>query len=103
LAEGISREIPLDATSSPLSPYFDALITSLLACVDNKPNQDANTKATVYEAIATLVSTCSTDCFPTIEKLATLMLAKLNDTISMQVCGCFYLFLFYFSKANICV
>ncbi|KAJ3087378.1 karyopherin beta, partial [Physocladia obscura] len=84
LAEHMSGD-ETDVPTYPLSPYFDGLITSLLASVNEKPNQETtNLKATVYEAIATLVSTCANDCFGTVERLATEMLNKLNATIAMQ-------------------
>ncbi|KAJ3074416.1 karyopherin beta [Podochytrium sp. JEL0797] len=73
-----------DVPTYPLSPYFDGLITSLLNSVNEKSNYENNMKATVYEAIATLVSTCAKDCFGTVERLAGEMLSKLNGTIAMQ-------------------
>ncbi|KAJ3414576.1 karyopherin beta [Chytridiales sp. JEL 0842] len=84
LAEGISRELPDDPPTFVLSPCFDALIHALLSSVEDKPHHDANMKATVYEAVATLVSTCAKDCFPTVEKLAGIMMTKLNGTLTMQ-------------------
>ncbi|KAJ3074080.1 karyopherin beta [Rhizoclosmatium hyalinum] len=71
-----------DVPTYPLSAYFDGLISSLLGSVTEK--SENNFKATVYEAIATLVSTCAKDCFPTVERLAAEMLTKLNGTIAMQ-------------------
>ncbi|KAI8618910.1 karyopherin Kap95 [Chytriomyces sp. MP71] len=81
LAEHMASE-DTNVNSYPLSQYFDGLITALLSCVNEK--SDSNLKATVYEAIATLVSTCAQDCFPTVERLANEMLTRLNATIAMQ-------------------
>ncbi|KAJ3263515.1 karyopherin beta [Chytriomyces hyalinus] len=81
LAEHMAGE-DTDVATYPLSQYFDGLVSTLLNCVNDK--SDANLKATVYEAIATLVSTCAKDCFGTVERLAAEMLSRLNGTVAMQ-------------------
>ncbi|KAJ3390125.1 karyopherin beta [Entophlyctis sp. JEL0112] len=83
LAEHMSGD-DIEVPTYPLSPYFDGLIGSLLNAVNDKSNHEANLKATVYEAIATLVCTCAKDCFGVVERLAAEMLSKLNATIAMQ-------------------
>jgi importin subunit beta-1 len=83
LAERISAN-DTDAPTYSLSPFFDVLISTLLGCAQNKMI-DSGMKATVYEAIAALVSTCALDCFLSVQRLATEMLRNLDATIQMQV------------------
>ncbi|KAJ3220339.1 karyopherin beta [Dinochytrium kinnereticum] len=67
-----------------LLPYFDILISSLLKSAEGKLSQEGNVKATSYEAIATLVLYCVPDCYPTVIRLLTEIMAKLQGTVLMQ-------------------
>ncbi|TPX62496.1 hypothetical protein SpCBS45565_g07003 [Spizellomyces sp. 'palustris'] len=48
------------------------------------PQQDANYRASVYEAMATLVSHCAKDCLATVNKLAIVILDRLEYTLAAQ-------------------
>ncbi|KAJ3081638.1 karyopherin beta [Quaeritorhiza haematococci] len=71
-----------DSETYALSQYFESIVTTLLHAVE-KPS-DSNFKATSYEAISSMVYHCSKDCFPTVQKLATEVLGRLESTLAMQ-------------------
>ncbi|KAJ3191090.1 karyopherin beta [Irineochytrium annulatum] len=83
----LAERIPEAETDTPtykLSRYFDLMIFNLLQSAEQKLQHDSNLRATAYEAIATLVSTCAQDCFGTVERLAGEVMVKLEQTIEKQ-------------------
>ncbi|KAI9104858.1 karyopherin Kap95 [Phlyctochytrium arcticum] len=77
---GVSDE---DGDTYPLSIYFESIIRTLSAAGENH-HQDPNYRASVYEAIGSLVTHCAKDCLPTVNKLAILILDRLEQTRAAQ-------------------
>ncbi|KAJ3327361.1 karyopherin beta, partial [Blyttiomyces sp. JEL0837] len=84
LAERLGGGDERDGPTSKLSPYFENLISVLLAYVNEKPNLDSNLKSTVFEAIAALVNNCANDCLPFTETLATKMIQILQESLQRE-------------------
>jgi importin subunit beta-1 len=84
LAEQLSNADDTDQETSPLSRYFEGIITALLRITD-RPDNEANSRTSAYEAISTFVSTAAKDCYPNIEKVAITVLERLEHTLSVQV------------------
>lgn len=84
LAEQLSSADDTDAETSPLSGYFEGVITALLRVTDRQDNE-ANSRTSAYEAISTFVSTAAKDCYPNIEKVAITVLERLEHTLAVQV------------------
>ncbi|GAB5589804.1 karyopherin Kap95 [Umbelopsis nana] len=83
LAEQLSSADDTDAETSPLSGYFEGVITALLRVTDRQDNE-ANSRTSAYEAISTFVSTAAKDCNPNIEKVAITVLERLEHTLAVQ-------------------
>jgi len=84
LAEQLSSAEDTDAETSPLSRYFEGVISALLR-IANRPDNEANSRTSAYEAISTFVSTAAKDCYPNIEKVAITVLERLEHTLAVQV------------------
>lgn len=61
-----ATSVDLDDPSSPLSPYFNALIHALLTVTYRSDTDQANLLVSAYEAINSLISTAAKDMYPTI-------------------------------------
>jgi len=99
LAEQLEPEDLEVNISYPLSQYFEGIITALLnASQQEQANTEINFRASIYEAMSTLVSHCSKDCLPVVAKLTEVTLQKLDETIMLQVIiHSFFFFFFFFS------
>ncbi|KAJ3009254.1 karyopherin beta [Thoreauomyces humboldtii] len=71
-----------DADTYILSQFFDTMVQATNAAADR--SSDPNFKASCYEAMSSLVQNCARDCLDTVNKLAILVLERLEHTSSMQ-------------------
>ncbi|KAJ1971490.1 karyopherin Kap95 [Dimargaris xerosporica] len=72
-----------DADSYALSPYFNDTIGALLKFTEQNINE-ANSRASAYEAMATLSTTCAKDCLAAVSELAVTILGRLEYTLEHQ-------------------
>ncbi|KAJ3185253.1 karyopherin beta [Gaertneriomyces sp. JEL0708] len=72
-----------DTDSSTLSPFFETAVFALNSAAE-RPQQDPNFRASAYEAVSTLVAHSAADCLDVVNKLAILILDRLEHTIAMQ-------------------
>ncbi|KAG4094253.1 karyopherin Kap95 [Neocallimastix lanati (nom. inval.)] len=85
LAEQLEPEDLEVNETYPLSKYFEGIITALLnASQQEQANAEINFRASIYEAMSSLVSHCSKDCLPIVAKLTEVTLQKLDETIMLQ-------------------
>jgi len=85
LAEQLEPEDLEVNVTYPLSKYFEGIITALLnASQQEQANTEINFRASIYEAMSTLVSHCSKDCLQIVAKLTEVTLQKLDETIMLQ-------------------
>lgn len=85
LAEQLEPEDLEVNASYPLSKYFEGIITALLnASQQEQTNTEINFRASVHEAMSTLVSHCAKDCIPVVGNLVQVVLQKLEQTIILQ-------------------
>ncbi|KAG9295964.1 hypothetical protein G9A89_011816 [Geosiphon pyriformis] len=71
------------ASTYPLSPYFEGIITELLETTERATNE-SNSRTSAYECISSLVTGAALDCFATILKLTVTILDRLDISISQQ-------------------
>ncbi|KAJ1330084.1 hypothetical protein BSLG_009756 [Batrachochytrium salamandrivorans] len=69
--------------TAPLSPYFEHIVTALNQCGETS-RQDPHLRASVYEAMATLINNCANDSLGSVQNLTTMMLSRLGETVNMQ-------------------
>ncbi|PVU97545.1 hypothetical protein BB561_000469 [Smittium simulii] len=72
----------------PLSPYIEHIITALMQVTESGPDE-GNSRASAYEAMATIVATSSNDTFPVMARLGVATLDRLEATLTAytQVVG----------------
>jgi importin subunit beta-1 len=75
------------AATSVVSPYFEGIVSSLLAASD-RPSNEGNARASAYEALSTSVAACAQDCLPHVSNVVVNILARqahLNSVASQLV------------------
>ncbi|KAG0057156.1 karyopherin beta [Gryganskiella cystojenkinii] len=72
-----------DALTSPMSPFFEGIITALMQITGRNTNE-AFSRTSAYEAISVMVSHSAKDTFPTISALSVTILDRLEQSIALQ-------------------
>ncbi|CAG8433275.1 4156_t:CDS:10 [Diversispora eburnea] len=75
------KETP--ASTYPLSPYFEGIVTALLETTE-RPTNESNARTSSYECISILVQGAALDSYPTIQKLTITIIDRLDSTIQAQ-------------------
>ncbi|KAI9277599.1 armadillo-type protein [Sporodiniella umbellata] len=83
LAEQLGPSIGDEAPHSPLSPFFEGIITALLQFTDRTDNE-ANCRTSAYEAISTLAMFSANDCIQTVQNVVLTVLDRLERTMAME-------------------
>ena len=83
LAEQLAPTADQPNDTSTLSPYFEKLLTCLNE-TGEKSSQDPHLRASVYEAMSTLVNHSPNDCIPLVQSLLTALLGRLKETVNAQ-------------------
>ncbi|CAO3683770.1 unnamed protein product [Rhizopus microsporus] len=83
LAEQLGPVLGDEAPTSPLSLYFDGIITALLQFTERADNE-ANCRTSAYEAISTLAMYSANDCIPTVQRIVLTVLDRLETTMAME-------------------
>jgi importin subunit beta-1 len=83
LSENLGADLDPDSASYTLSPYFEHLISALMAAGE-RSSAFPNYRASVFEAISSLVTNAPSDCQPIVKNLTTSILEYLNKTVEMQ-------------------
>ena len=71
-----------DAPTAPISPYFEAIVNNLLQFTQ-RDNNEANSRTTAYECLASAASNGAKDCLPHISKLLLTILERQEHLNSM--------------------
>lgn len=79
-----SMEIEDGDKTSPLSRYFEGLITALLATTDRPDVAEGNLLSSAYEAINVLIHTAAPDMYPLVGQLVPALIEKLKNTLMAQ-------------------
>ncbi|OLY84923.1 Importin subunit beta-1 [Smittium mucronatum] len=69
------------AETNPLSPYVEHIIAALMQITESNTNE-GNSRASAYEAMATIISTSAKDSFPIVARLGVATLDRLEATIN---------------------
>ena len=70
---------------SPLSPYFQNMVQALLATTDREDSGDARLRSSAYECLNEVVRCSTEDTAQTVLSMVPLIMAKLNNTLDMQI------------------
>ncbi|CAO3618140.1 unnamed protein product [Mucor fragilis] len=71
------------AVTSPLSVFFEGIITALLQFTE-RANNEANCRTSAYEAISTLAMCSADDCINTVQRIVLTVLDRLETTMAME-------------------
>lgn len=71
------------AVTSPLSVFFEGIITALLQFTE-RANNEANCRTSAYEAISTLAMYSADDCINTVQRIVLTVLDRLEATMAME-------------------
>lgn len=77
----------VDPPTTPLSPYFETIVTQLMHATD-RPNNESNSRTSAYEALASMVANCAADCVPQASTVLTHMVERqehLNGVVQQLV------------------
>jgi importin subunit beta-1 len=74
-----------DASSSPLSPYYEALLSTLMR-ISDRPDNEHNARTSTYEAISTLITQGCHDDMAIVEKCTLAILERFEALVTSQVC-----------------
>ncbi|KAG0793841.1 hypothetical protein G6F62_008345 [Rhizopus arrhizus] len=83
LAEQLGPVPGDEAPTSPLSVFFEGIITALLQFTDRADNE-ANCRTSAYEAISTLAMYSANDCIQTVQGVVLTVLDRLETTMAME-------------------
>ncbi|CAO3703275.1 unnamed protein product [Rhizopus stolonifer] len=83
LAEQLGPVIGDEAPHSPLSPFFDGIVTALLQFTDRSDNE-SNCRTSAYEAISALAMYSANDCIQIVQNIVLAVLDRLESTITME-------------------
>lgn len=73
-----------DSPSSPLSAYFQDLISTLLFVVERDDSDEHSLLQSAYETIGVLIVNSSDDVLPLVQQLFPVVLQKLHDALQSQ-------------------
>ncbi|KAG1810303.1 karyopherin Kap95 [Suillus fuscotomentosus] len=71
------------ASESPLSPYFEGIVSALLRVTETTANE-SNFRTSAYEAITSYVSHSTTDCIPVVQNTVIAILQRMEQLLNMQ-------------------
>ncbi|BGP03309.1 Importin subunit beta-1 [Rhodotorula toruloides] len=71
------------ADTSPLSVYYDPLVSALLRLAE-RPTNEANARTSAYEALSALATHSASDCLPIVSKLVIATLDRSEALLGMQ-------------------
>ncbi|KAI7893468.1 armadillo-type protein [Mucor mucedo] len=83
LAEQLGPSPGDEAPTSPLSMFFEGIITALLQFTE-RSNNEANCRTSAYEAISTLAMYSANDCINTVQRIVLTILDRLEVTMAME-------------------
>ncbi|KAG0031278.1 karyopherin beta [Podila clonocystis] len=83
LAEQLQGLDVEDTQPGPMSPYFDGIVTALMAITGRNTNE-AFSRTSAYECISVMISNAAKDTFPSISLLTTSILDRLEQSIAIQ-------------------
>jgi len=81
LASGLIVE--QGAPTSPMSPFFEALLRNLFAVTQRPDVAEGNLMGSAYEAINSLIQTAAGDVLPIIQACMPTLVKRLHETIAM--------------------
>ncbi|KAK9322183.1 armadillo-type protein [Lipomyces orientalis] len=82
LTEQLGQEGPYSQTT-PLSPYYDALLQGLIQASTRTDNENSSRTST-YEALGVLASCSAADTLPLITNVSAVIVQRLESTLTMQ-------------------
>ncbi|EGF79070.1 hypothetical protein BATDEDRAFT_17183 [Batrachochytrium dendrobatidis JAM81] len=71
------------AETSPLSSFFEPIVSALHQCGEAATNAP-HLRASVFEAMATVIATSADDCLGSVQNLTTVLLQRLNESVNVQ-------------------
>lgn len=77
----LARGIAPDRETSPLSPYFETLVGTLLRTSARDDASESGLQASAYEAINQLIQTAAKNVYPTIQKMLEPLLGRLDQSL----------------------
>ncbi|KAG1829680.1 karyopherin Kap95 [Suillus variegatus] len=77
------NEYITSASESPLSPYFEGIVSTLLRVTKMTANE-SNFRISAYEAITSYVSHSTTDCIPVVQNTVIAILQRMEQLLNMQ-------------------
>ncbi|KAI8384226.1 armadillo-type protein [Radiomyces spectabilis] len=83
LAEQWGSTLGSETVSCPLSIYYEGIITALMQFTERSDNE-ANSRTSAYEAIATLMMFAADDCLPIVQNVVIMMLDRLEASVTME-------------------
>ncbi|CAO3686062.1 unnamed protein product [Rhizopus stolonifer] len=82
LAERLGPSLGEPVPTSPLSGFFDGIISALLQFTDRADNE-SNCRTSAYEAISSLAVYSANDCVNTVQRIVLVVLDRLEATMAM--------------------
>ncbi|ETW79902.1 hypothetical protein HETIRDRAFT_459766 [Heterobasidion irregulare TC 32-1] len=84
LADGVYELYDSDnITGSPLSPYFEGIVSALLRVTETASNE-SNFRTSAYEAITSFVQQATPDVIPVIQNTVVTILQRMEHLLNMQ-------------------
>lgn len=83
LAEQLGPSPGDEVPTSPLSVFFEGIITALLQFTE-RSNNESNSRTSAYEAISTLAMYSANDCINTVQRIVLTILDRLEVTMAME-------------------
>lgn len=75
----------LEDSSSPLSPFFQSIVQSLLATTEREDADESRLRTSAYETLNEVVRYSSSETAPVVVHLVPAIMQKLGQTLEMQV------------------
>jgi importin subunit beta-1 len=83
IGRGLNPDEQHDLATYPLSPFFEGICKELVT-ICNKDNNEANSRTSAFEALATIIAHCPLDVLQIVSAIAISMLERLELTINVQ-------------------
>ncbi|KAI8976845.1 armadillo-type protein [Pilobolus umbonatus] len=83
LAEQLGPTSSDEAPTSPLSPFFEYIISALLRFTERSDNE-SNCRTSAYEAISSLAMYSAQDCISIVQGIVLTVLERLETTMAME-------------------
>lgn len=75
----------MDGSSSPLSPFFQNIVQTLLATTEREDAEESRLRTSAYETLNEVVRCSTNETAPIVVHLVPVILQKLSQTLDMQV------------------